>query len=189
MKILLVDNYDSFTYNLYHLLKKCSPYPVTVARNDEITVEEAEAYDKIVISPGPGIPEEAGLTLGLIQAYAGKKKILGVCLGHQAIAVAMGGKLVNMDKVHHASTSDVLLDEDPGRLFADLPRSFSVGRYHSWTVDEAHLPSCLRVTARDEEGGIMALEHREFAITGVQFHPESILTEHGENMVKNWLFS
>ena len=203
MKILVFDNYDSFTYNLVHLVNKLVSHKVDVFRNDEIPLEKVAAYDKIILSPGPGIPSEAGLLLPLIQAYAAKKSILGVCLGHQAIAEAFGGRLVNLSTVYHGVATPVKIvkremsqvKEAPGLrspvsqkdLFEGLPDEFSVGRYHSWIVSEEGFPDELEITARDENGYIMALQHKIHDVQGVQFHPESVLTPDGETILRNWL--
>lgn len=206
MKILVFDNYDSFTYNLVHLVNKIVNDPVEVYRNDEIPLEKVAEYDKIILSPGPGIPSEAGLLLPLIKEYASKKSILGVCLGHQAIGEAFGGQLVNLSTVYHgvATPVRVVNGQSPmvntasanpigatlqPRLFAGLPQEFSVGRYHSWIVSEEHFPEELEVTARDENGYIMALQHKRYDVQGVQFHPESVLTPDGEKILRNWLQS
>ncbi len=185
--ILVVDNYDSFTYNLVHAIKKISGLPVDVFRNDEITLDEIEKYDKIVLSPGPGIPEEAGLLLDIIKTFAPTKSMLGVCLGHQAIGEAFGGKLHNMNKVLHGIATPVKQTENSSILFSGLPESFDVGRYHSWIVENNNLPDCLEVTSYDDEGMIMAMKHKDFDVQGVQFHPESVLTPMGEKMIENWL--
>lgn len=191
MKILVFDNYDSFTYNLVHLVEKILHEKVDVYRNDEIPLERVKEYDKIILSPGPGIPQEAGQLLPLIREYAATKSILGVCLGHQAIGEAMGGKLVNLSTVYHGVATPVMIgyqDDTPlSPLFADLPVELEVGRYHSWIVSDEDFPSSLEVTARDEHGYIMALQHRQYDLQGVQFHPESVLTPKGETILKNWL--
>lgn len=187
MKILVIDNYDSFTYNLVHAIKKISGLPVDVYRNDEITLEQIEKYDKIVLSPGPGIPEEAGLLLDIIKEYGPKKSMLGVCLGHQAIGEAFGGKLHNMNRVLHGVATPVKLTSNKSVLFSGLPESFDVGRYHSWIVQEEALPECFEVTSYDDEGRIMSMKHKEYDVQGVQFHPESVLTPLGEKMIENWL--
>jgi anthranilate synthase component 2 len=187
MKILVIDNYDSFTYNLVHAIKKISGLPVDVYRNDEISLEEIEKYDKIVLSPGPGIPEEAGLLLDIIKEYAPKKSILGVCLGHQAIGEAFGGKLHNMNRVFHGIATPVELTQNSSILFKGLPKSFEVGRYHSWIVKEEQLPECFEVTSYDSEGMIMSMQHKEYDVQSVQFHPESVLTPLGETIIENWL--
>jgi anthranilate synthase component 2 len=189
MKILVIDNYDSFTYNLVHAIKKISGEPVDVYRNDEITLEEIEKYNKILLSPGPGIPEEAGLLLEIIKEYAPKKSMLGVCLGHQAIGEAFGGRLHNMNRVLHGIATPVKLTEHSSPLFKGLPDVFDVGRYHSWIVQQDQLPDCFLVTSIDNEGMIMSMKHKEFDVQGVQFHPESVLTPLGGKMIENWLYS
>lgn len=186
MKILVFDNYDSFTYNLVHLVEKLTHTSVDVFRNDQIALEDIQAYDKIILSPGPGVPQEAGLLLEVIKAYAPSKSILGVCLGHQAIGQAFGGKLINLDTVYHGvATPCTLMLHAP--LFKDLPASIAVGRYHSWIVADENLPEVLEVTARDANNYIMAMQHKIYDVQGVQFHPESILTPDGETIIKNWL--
>jgi len=204
MKILVFDNYDSFTYNLVHLVKKIVPDPVDVFRNDEIPLEKVADYDKIILSPGPGIPGEAGALLPLIKAYAAQKCILGVCLGHQAIGEAFGGKLVNLKQVYHGvatparivgsqlpmvdkENSPFTIHQSRFGLFNGLPETFDVGRYHSWVISEEGFPEELEVTARDENNYIMALQHKRFDVQGVQFHPESVLTPQGEQILSNWL--
>lgn len=188
MRILLFDNYDSFTYNLLHLVQEVDAgIEVDVIKNDQISPEEALVYDRIILSPGPGIPSEAGNLIPLIKAAAGRLKILGVCLGHQAIAEAFGGSLINLESVYHGVAKECRPLHDDVQLFAGLKETFPVGRYHSWIVDESSLPAELEVTARDEEGYIMAMRHKKFDITGVQFHPESVLTPDGRTMMKNWL--
>lgn len=185
MKTVIIDNYDSFTYNLSQILQELGA-EVTVLRNDKFLLEDLEAYDKIVLSPGPGIPEEAGLLLDVIRSYAGKKPILGICLGEQAIGEVFGGKLVNLFSVFHGIQSPVDLIADD-YLFQGLPREIPVGRYHSWVVDKDTLPSCLETLALSKEGYIMALRHREYDIRGIQFHPESVLTPDGKRIMQNWL--
>jgi len=191
MKILVLDNYDSFTYNLVHLVEKITPDKVDVYRNDQIAMEKVGAYDKIILSPGPGIPEEAGLLLPLIKAYAATKPILGVCLGHQAIAEAFGAGLVNLATVFHGVATKIQLGTGKQRvarkLFDGLPAEIEAGRYHSWIVSDENFPPELEVTARDEHGYIMALQHKTFDVQGVQFHPESVLTPDGEIILRNWL--
>ncbi|MCK3683241.1 aminodeoxychorismate/anthranilate synthase component II [Maribellus sp. YY47] len=187
--IVVIDNYDSFTYNLVHAIKKISGLPVDVFRNDEIKLEDLEKYDKIVLSPGPGIPEEAGLLLDIIKEYGPKKSMLGVCLGHQAIGEAFGGKLHNMNRVLHGVATPVKLTDKKSILFEGLPETFDVGRYHSWIVQDDQLPECFEVTSYDNNGMIMSMKHRDFDIQGVQFHPESVLTPLGEKMIENWLKS
>lgn len=185
MKIVIIDNYDSFVYNLSHLLKELGA-EVTVKRNDQFKLEELEEFDKILLSPGPGIPEEAGLLLDVIRTYAGKKPILGVCLGEQAIGEVYGGKLTNLDEVFHGIQSPITLTT-PDYLFEGLPSQIQVGRYHSWVVDQKGLPACLEVTAVSKEGYIMALRHKTLDVRGVQFHPESVLTPDGKQILANWI--
>ena len=188
MKILVFDNYDSFTYNLVHLVEKITHTKVEVHRNDQIALEKIKDYDKIILSPGPGIPEEAGLLLTLIKEYAATKSILGVCLGHQAIGEAFGGKLVNLSTVYHGVATPIQVDEKKkSPLFDGLPNEIEVGRYHSWIVAEENFPGELEVTARDENNYIMALQHKKYDVQGVQFHPESVLTPLGEDILRNWL--
>ena len=186
MKILVFDNYDSFTYNLVHAVKKLGYNDVEVHRNDKITLGDIARFDKIILSPGPGIPSESGILLDVIRTYAPSKSILGVCLGEQAIAEAFGGTLINLSEVHHGISSMVdVLEKDV--LFDGLPKRLEVGRYHSWAAEKATLPECLTITAVDEEGMIMALAHKEYDVRGVQFHPESIASEHGHKILKNFL--
>lgn len=188
MKILVFDNYDSFTYNLVHLVEKITHKKVDVYRNDQIALEKVNEYDKIILSPGPGIPEEAGLLLPLIKEYAATKSILGVCLGHQAIGEAFGGKLVNLSTVYHGVATPVIIDgKKNAQLFKYLPAVFEVGRYHSWIIAEENFPAELEITARDENNYIMALQHKSYDVQGVQFHPESVLTPMGEEILRNWL--
>ena len=185
MKIVIIDNYDSFTYNLYHLVTELGA-DVSVVRNDNFNLEDLKVYDKILLSPGPGIPSEAGLLLDVIRYYAGKKPILGVCLGEQAIAEAFGGKLLNLDNVYHGIQSTIILSEND-YLFKKLPNKIPVGRYHSWVVDKRNFPKELEVTATSEDGYIMAIQHKVWDIHGIQFHPESVLTPHGKQVITNWL--
>lgn len=187
MKILVFDNYDSFTYNLVHLVEKILHQRVDVYRNDQIALEKVKEYDKIILSPGPGIPSEAGLLLPLIKEYAATKSMLGVCLGHQAIGEAFGGKLENLSTVYHGVATPVKLTATKSTLFKGLPDEFEVGRYHSWIVAEEGLPKELEVTARDENNFIMAMQHKKYDVKGVQFHPESVLTPEGEKILRNWL--
>ena len=186
-QILLLDNYDSFTYNLVHLLNEIGTCHISVHRNDTIRVEDAAKYDKIILSPGPGIPEEAGILLPLITEYLSKKPMLGVCLGHQAIAEASGARLVNLSKVFHGIATEMILSPEPGFMFEDIPATFRAGRYHSWAVEKGTMPDDFNVTATDESGEIMAFQHRKYDVAGVQFHPESIMTEHGKTMLHNFL--
>lgn len=187
MNILVFDNYDSFTYNLVHLVEKILPVKVDVFRNDEIPLEKIKAYDKIILSPGPGVPTEAGLLLPLIKEYASSKSILGVCLGHQAIGEAFGGSLTNLSKVYHGVSTNCLIGENAGKLFEGLPEEIEIGRYHSWIVNKEDLPGELEITAEDDNGFIMAMRHKKYDVQGVQFHPESVLTPLGGVILKNWL--
>lgn len=185
MKIVIIDNYDSFTYNLSHLVKELGA-EVTVVRNDQFALPELEAYDKIILSPGPGIPSEAGLLLDVIKTYAGKKPMLGVCLGHQAIGECFGAQLTNLSEVFHGvATEGTQFGNDP--IFAGLPQRITMGRYHSWVVSKDGLPSCLEITAESDEGQIMALRHKEYDIHGIQFHPESVLTPEGRKIISNFI--
>lgn len=187
MKILVFDNYDSFTYNLVHLVEKILHIKVDVYRNDEIPLEKVQQYDKIILSPGPGIPGEAGMLLSLITEYAASKSILGVCLGHQAIGEAFGARLINLDTVFHGVALPLQNIDHKNILFKGIEDGVEVGRYHSWIVSDIDFPVELEVTARDSHGYIMALQHKKYDIQGVQFHPESILTPCGEKIMRNWL--
>ena len=186
MKIVIIDNYDSFTYNLSHLIKSLGA-EVDVVRNDQFELSDLEKYSKIVLSPGPGIPSEAGLLLDVIRTYAGRKPILGVCLGHQAIGEVFGAKLENLSDVFHGvATPCHIIADDP--IFSGIERDITIGRYHSWVVSKDGLPDCIEVTAVSDEGQIMALRHRELNVRGIQFHPESVLTPDGKKMLQNWLY-
>jgi anthranilate synthase component 2 len=192
MRILVFDNYDSFTYNLVHLVEKITHGRVEVFRNDQIALEKVREYDKVILSPGPGIPSEAGLLLPLIKEYAATKSILGVCLGHQAIGEAFGGRLTNLSSVYHGVATPVTIvkrdaPEGTHGVFQGLPDILEVGRYHSWIIERNSMPDELEVTAVDENGFIMALQHKTYDVQGVQFHPESVLTPKGEEMMRNWL--
>ncbi len=187
MKILVIDNYDSFTYNLVHYVSQLTNEKVDVCRNDKISLEEVGQYDKIILSPGPGIPVEAGILLDVIRQYAPNKSILGVCLGHQAIGEAFGGKLTNLKEVFHGVATPVKLLTNTEPLFKGFPERFDVGRYHSWVVDKNNLPDCFTLTCEDDEGFIMGLTHKTYDVRGVQFHPESVLTPNGLKMIENWL--
>lgn len=189
MKILVLDNYDSFTYNLVHYIEELLGEKVDVFRNDEIELESIAKYDKIVLSPGPGVPNEAGIMEDLIKEYATTKSILGVCLGCQAIAEVFGGSIRNMNKVYHGVATPITVTDKGETLFAQIPETFPAGRYHSWIVNKKDLPDELAVTSVDEENEIMSLRHKTFDVRGVQFHPESILTENGKQMIRNWLNS
>lgn len=185
MRTVIIDNYDSFTYNLAHLARELGA-EVDVVRNDQFALADLERYDKIILSPGPGIPEEAGLLLDAIRRYAGRKPMLGVCLGHQAIGEVFGARLENLPEVYHGvATPCEVLSDDP--LFRGMPRRFDVGRYHSWVVSKQGFPDCLEVTAESPDGNIMALRHRRYDIHGIQFHPESVLTPMGKQIMRNWL--
>ena len=185
MKIVIIDNYDSFTYNLAHLVKELGA-EVTVFRNDQFQLSELDRFDKIILSPGPGIPSEAGLLLDVIRKYAGRKPMLGVCLGHQAIGEAFGAKLTNLSEVYHGvATPCTQFGNDP--IFEGLPKRIEIGRYHSWVVDKSGFPDCLDITAVSDDGQIMGLKHKNYDIRGIQFHPESVLTPDGKKMIQNWL--
>ena len=186
-KVLVIDNYDSFTYNLVHYLEDLD-CDVTVKRNDKLTIEDVEAFDKIVLSPGPGIPDEAGLLKEIIATYASTKSILGVCLGQQAIGEVFGGTLENLDNVYHGVATNITLSVDDETLFKGLDKTFEVGRYHSWVVN-TNLPDCLEATSFDENGQIMSLRHKVYDVKGVQYHPESVLTPDGKTILKNWVNS
>ncbi len=186
-KILIIDNYDSFTYNLVHLVNEIG-MQCEVWRNDQFNIDDVAAFSHIILSPGPGIPSEAGLLLQVIEKYAATKSIFGVCLGQQAIAEVFGGNLLNLNRPMHGIATPIKVIDEKEPLFAGLPQSFKVGRYHSWVVDEKNFPAELIVTAIDEaDNSIMALRHKTYDVRGVQFHPESILTEHGKQLMKNWL--
>ncbi|MEE0424386.1 MAG: aminodeoxychorismate/anthranilate synthase component II [Prevotella sp.] len=185
MKIVIIDNYDSFTYNLAHLVKELGA-EVTVFRNDQFQLSELDRFDKIILSPGPGIPSEAGLLMDVIKKYAGRKPMLGVCLGHQAIGEAFGAKLTNLSEVYHGvATPCTQFGNDP--IFEGLPKRIEIGRYHSWVVDKSGFPDCLDITAVSDDGQIMGLKHKNYDIRGIQFHPESVLTPDGKKMIQNWL--
>ena len=186
-KVLVIDNYDSFTYNLVHYLEDLD-CDVTVKRNDKLSIEDVDAFEKIVLSPGPGIPDEAGLLKQIIEVYAPTKSILGVCLGQQAIGEVFGGSLENLDNVYHGVATNVTLCVDDESLFDGLGKTFEVGRYHSWVVN-TNLPDSLEATSFDENGQIMSLRHKQFDVKGVQYHPESVLTPNGKTILKNWVNS
>lgn len=184
-RIVIIDNYDSFTYNLAHLVKSLGA-DITVVRNDKFQLPDLEPYDGIILSPGPGVPSEAGLLLKVIKCYAGKKPMLGVCLGHQAIGDVFGAKLKNLSEVYHgvATPCEIILAD---RIFNGLPNEIEVGRYHSWVVEKDNFPACLEITSVSNDGEIMSLRHRQYDIRGIQFHPESILTPFGAKIIGNWL--
>jgi len=185
-KILVVDNYDSFTFNLVHLLQECG-MDCTVIRNDKFKLEDVAVFDKILLSPGPGIPEEAGLLNDVIRMYGPSKSILGICLGQQAIAEVYGGKLFNLSRPVHGTATPLKVLKSDEPLFKGLPERFMIGRYHSWAVDDEQFPDTLEITAVDDQGVIMAVTHKEYDVKGLQFHPESVLSEHGKQIIANWL--
>ncbi len=187
MKILIIDNYDSFTYNLVHMVEKITGEFPAVYRNDEIELEEINDYDLIMLSPGPGIPEEAGILKDVIKMYAGKKPIFGVCLGLQAITEVFGGKIINMEEVFHGVATEMKVTNANATIYKNVPNQFPAARYHSWIASQEDFPEELEITSIDEEGKIMSLRHKEYAISAVQFHPESILTEVGEQIVSNFI--
>ena len=187
MKILVFDNYDSFTYNLVQMIEQISGEKVDVFRNDQISLEEIEKYDKIVLSPGPGIPSEAGILIELIKKYSPTKSILGVCLGQQAIAEAFGGSLINLTEIYHGVATNAQTIKKNAPLLKDLPENLEVGRYHSWAVNPEDFPEELEITSVDENGMIMSLQHKNYDVQAVQYHPESILTPHGKRIIKNFL--
>lgn len=186
MRIILIDNYDSFTYNLVHILEEIPDIEVVVKRNDQVTLEEIEPFDAIILSPGAGIPSEAGLLLPIIKHFADSKPIFGVCLGHQAIAEAFGATLINLSEVFHGVMTDMHVTK-PSPIFEGLENKIEIGRYHSWVVNAENLPTCLEVTANSDEQQIMALQHKDKPIYGIQFHPESILTPNGKQMIENFV--
>lgn len=186
MKLLIIDNYDSFTYNLVQYFREIVGETIDVCRNDQIKLEAIDKYDVIVLSPGPGLPQDAGLLLDIIKTYAGRKAILGICLGHQAIGQVFGAKLTNITKVYHGVATPIQILKHEG-LFEGQKEELIVGRYHSWIVDQADLPDSLEVLAVDQEGQIMAMQHRERPILGMQFHPESVLTPNGKTLLKNFI--
>ena len=185
MKTVIIDNYDSFTYNLAHLVKELGA-EVSVVRNDQFRLSELKPFDKIILSPGPGIPTEAGLLMDVIDAYASVKPILGVCLGHQAIGEYFGGKLTNLSQVFHGIASTISITA-PDYIYKELPAQVQMGRYHSWVVDNEGLPDCLEVTSVSEEGQIMSLRHKQYDVRGIQYHPESVLTPEGRKLIANSL--
>jgi anthranilate synthase component II len=186
-KILVIDNYDSFTYNLVHYIVRITGSMPDIFRNDDISLSEIDRYEKILLSPGPGIPDEAGICLELIRQYAPSKSILGICLGHQAIGEAFGAKLTNLSRVYHGLATPVNITEGSDPLFTGIPATITAGRYHSWVVDRLGLPGCLAITSVDDDGLIMGISHRQYDVRGLQFHPESVLTEHGYDIMQNWL--
>jgi len=188
MRILILDNYDSFTYNLVHYINELVDDEVDVFRNDKISLDQIETYSHILLSPGPGVPDEAGILKDLIRTYGETKSIFGVCLGMQAIGEVYGGTMINLEKVYHGVSLPVNIVVDNEVTFRNIPKTINVGRYHSWVIHTENFPDILEITAMDEEKRIMGLRHKHFNIRGVQFHPESILTEYGKKMLENWLF-
>lgn len=186
-KILVLDNYDSFTYNLVHYIESNPKYSVDVYRNDEISLDAVDHYNTIVLSPGPGLPEEAGILKDLIARYYPTKKILGVCLGMQAIGEVFGGKLKNLNNVFHGVATPIKIDNPKDDLYKNLPETINVGRYHSWVISNDSFPEQLRITATDDNNQVMSIKHQSYKVYGVQFHPESILTEHGKDIINNFL--
>jgi anthranilate synthase component 2 len=187
MKILVLDNYDSFTYNLVEYLRNLGANDIEVHRNREIDLTEVAKFDKILLSPGPGIPDEAGILKDVIKKYAASKSILGVCLGEQAIAEVFGGSIENLDQVYHGVSTSIFRTEDDKGVLQGIEKEFQAGRYHSWNVVKENLPDCLTVTCEDAEGRIMGIRHKEYDVQGLQFHPESVLTPNGIKMIENWL--
>lgn len=186
-KILVIDNYDSFTFNLVHYIEKFTGTRPFVSRNDEISLEEVGDYEKILLSPGPGVPADAGICIDLIKRYSPTKSILGICLGHQAIGEAFGGKILNLSHVYHGIATPILITELNDPLFINIPSPIVGGRYHSWVVSADDLPDCFRITCKDEDGIIMGISHKVYDVRGLQFHPESVLTEHGIEIIANWI--
>lgn len=186
-KILVIDNYDSFTYNLVYYIEKITGIRPAVFRNDEIPLNDIVGYDKILLSPGPGVPVDAGICISLIKEYAPTKSILGICLGHQAIGEAFGGEILNLSDVFHGVATPVVITDSSDSLFLNIPSSIIGGRYHSWVVGSNNLPECLKVTCVDENGIIMGISHKSYDVKGLQFHPESVLTEHGMDIIANWI--
>ena len=187
MNILILDNYDSFTYNIVQYVEELTGENIDVFRNDEISLEEINKYDKIILSPGPGVPDNAGILKDVIKEYAPSKSILGICLGLQAMAEVFGGKIKNLSEVYHGVASEITLKLPDNKLFLDIPQSFEAGRYHSWIVDNEQVPECFNISSEDKEGQIMSMFHKDYNLRGVQFHPESILTPYGKKMLKNWI--
>ena len=188
-KVIVIDNYDSFTYNLVHAIELMLGRRIDVFRNDQIALDEIDAYDVIILSPGPGIPDEAGRLKEIIKRFAPTKKILGVCLGQQAIGEVFGAKLKNLSKVYHGVATDMIKTNAKSKVLKDIPETFEAGRYHSWTIDKNTLPDCLIATCHDEQGEVMGIRHNEYNVEAVQFHPESVLTPEGNKMIENFLFN
>lgn len=189
MKIMVLDNYDSFTFNLVHYLEELLDQDIDVYRNDEISLEKINEYEAIVLSPGPGLPKDAGILIPLIQKYYRSKKILGICLGHQAIVEAFGGKLKQLEEVLHGMSHETKLINSSDVIFQNMPKLFECGRYHSWVADKEELPTDLEIIATDHDNEVMAIKHKSYPIYGLQFHPESILTENGKQLLHNWLIT
>ncbi len=186
-RILVIDNYDSFTYNLVNYIERLTGKSPSVFRNDEISLEEVDEYEKILLSPGPGVPVDAGICIDLIKRYSPTKSILGICLGHQAIGEAFGGKILNLSSVYHGIATPIIITAKNDPLFLNVPSSIIGGRYHSWVVSSNDLPDCLKITCKDESGIIMGISHKIYDVQGLQFHPESVLTEFGMEIMANWL--
>jgi anthranilate synthase component II len=186
-KILVIDNYDSFTYNLVNYIEKHTGKSPSVFRNDEISLDEVDRFEKILLSPGPGVPVDAGICIDLIKRYSPTKSILGICLGHQAIGEAFGGKILNLSSVYHGIATPIMITDKEDTLFLNVPPSIIGGRYHSWVVSADDLPDCLKITCKDENGIIMGISHRTYDVQGLQFHPESVLTEFGMEIMANWI--
>jgi anthranilate synthase component II len=186
-KVLVIDNYDSFTYNLVYYIEKITGRRPSVFRNDEIQLEAVDEYSKILLSPGPGVPADAGVCIDLIRHYAPTKSILGICLGHQAIGEAFGGTILNLSSVFHGIATPIHVTDPTDRLFQNIPASITGGRYHSWVVSADNLPACLRITCEDDAGMVMGLSHKTYDVRGLQFHPESVLTEYGIEIISNWI--
>jgi anthranilate synthase component 2 len=186
-KILVIDNYDSFTYNLVNYIERLTGNCPSVSRNDEILLEEVDEYDKILLSPGPGVPINAGICIELIKRYSPTKSILGICLGHQAIGEAFGGKILNLSSVYHGIATPIIITDNKDPLFHNIPSSIIGGRYHSWVVSAESLPDCLKITCKDQNGIIMGISHKTYDVQGLQFHPESVLTEFGLDIMSNWI--
>jgi len=186
-KVLVLDNYDSFTYNLVHYIEENENYEVDVFRNDEISIEAINNYSTIILSPGPGLPEDAGILKAVIERYASTKKILGVCLGMQAIGEVFGGTLENLNNVFHGVATPIAITQKSDLLYKNLPENINVGRYHSWVISNTNFPNKLVITSKDDNNQIMSVKHQDYNVYGVQYHPESILTEHGKEIINNFL--
>ncbi len=189
MRILIIDNYDSFTYNLVHLAEKIIGERVTVVFNDQFSLEDIHQYDRLILSPGPGLPDQAGLLKQVIQYACDKMPILGVCLGHQAIGEVFGAKLINLNGVFHGVSSEIYASGTQDPIYKNLTFPLQAGRYHSWVIDPQTLPESMGITAKDADGNIMSIRHKTLDVVGIQYHPESILTPDGEKIISNWIFS